>query len=206
MSHRTLVETAAVVALSLALVPSRALAHCDTMNGPVVKDAQAALAKGDVTPVLRWVGIDKEPEIREAFQRTLAVRALGPEAQKLADRFFFEALVRIHREGEGAPYTGLKPAGVEIEPAIAASDEALERGSVDTLATMLATEVDQGIRERFARAAEARKHAGESVERGREYVAAYVEFMHYAERLHDDATTGVTHAEHETPHAGAHQP
>jgi hypothetical protein len=205
MSNRTLVEAATVAAVLLALLPSRALAHCDTMNGPVVKDAQAALAKGDVTPVLRWVRADKEPEIRLAFQHTLTVRALGPEAQELADRFFFETLVRIHREGESAPYTGLKPAGVEIEPAIAASDKALEAGSVDALATMVTTEAEHGIRERFARAAEAKKHSSESVERGREYVAAYVEFMHYAERLHNDATTGVTHAEHEAPHAGGHQ-
>jgi hypothetical protein len=164
------------------------------MNGPVVKDAQAALAKGDVTPVLRWVSADKEPEIREAFQHAVAVRALGPEAQKLADRFFFETLVRIHREGEGAPYTGLKPAGVEIEPAIEASDKALETGSVDALATMVTTEAEHGIRERFARAAEAKKHASESVECGREYVAAYVEFMHYAERLVLNATSAASHA------------
>ena len=140
-----------------------------------------------------------------AFQHTLSVRALGPEAQELADRFFFETFVRIHREGEGAPYTGLKPARVEIEPTMAASDKALEAGSVDALATMGTTEAEHGIRERFARAAEAKKHASESIERGREYVAAYVEFMHYAERLHNDATTGVTHAEDEAPHAGGHQ-
>ena len=205
MSHRMLVETTAVAALLLALVPSRALSHCDTMDGPVVKDAQAALAKGDVTPVLRWVRADKEPEIREAFQQAVAVSALGPEAQKLADRFFFETLVRIHREGEGALYTGLKPAGVEVEPAIAASDKALGTGSVDALATMVATEAEHGIRERFARAAEARKHASESVARGRESVAAYVEFMHYAERLHNDATTSASHAEHEAPQAAGHQ-
>jgi len=117
----------------------------------------------------------------------------------------FETLVRIHREGEGAPYSGLKPAGIAIEPAIAASDKALETGSVEALAAMVATEAERGIRERFARAAEARKHAGESVERGREYVAAYVEFMHYAERLHGDVTTSVTHAEHEAPPTGTHR-
>jgi hypothetical protein len=189
--------------LVLALRPAAAAAHCDTLDGPVVKDAQAALAKGEVALVLRWVRADEEPAIREAFQNALAVRALGPEARKLADRFFFETLVRIHREGEGAPYTGLKPAGIEIEPAIAASDRALETGSVDALATMVAAGAEHGIRERFARAAEARKHAGESVERGREYVAAYVDFMHYAERLHRDTTTPVTHAHTEETRHGA---
>jgi hypothetical protein len=206
MSNRRPVVAATVAALFLALLPSKALAHCDTMDGPVVKDAQAALASGDVTTVLRWVRADNEPEIRLAFQHALTVRALGPEAQELADRFFFETLVRIHREGEGAPYTGLKSAGVEIEPAIAASDKALETGSVDALVKMVIADAEQGLRERFARAAAAKKHARESVERGREYVAAYVEFMHYAERLHNDVMTGVAHAEHGTPpHAGGHQ-
>jgi hypothetical protein len=205
MGLRTLVKTTAVAALMFTAVPSLVLAHCDTLNGPVVKDAQTALAQGDVTPVLRWVRAEKEPEIREAFQYTLAVRALGPEAQRLADRFFFETLVRIHREGEGAPYTGLKPAGIEIDPAIAAADKALETGSLDALATLVTMEAEHGLRERFARAAASKKRAGESVERGREYVAAYVDFMHYAERLHNDATTGAAHAEHEAPHAQGHQ-
>jgi hypothetical protein len=131
---------------------------------------------------------------------------LGPEARELADRFFFETLVRIHREGEGAPYTGLKPAGAFVDPAIAASDKALETGSVDTLVKMVADEAEGGIRERLAHAAEARRHMGESVERGRDYVAAYVQFMHYAERLHDDAVSDVSHSEHEAaPAPEAHR-
>lgn len=204
MTRPTLVEAAAAAVLSLVLLPSWAAAHCDTVDGPVARDAQAALSAADVTPVLRWVRADKEGEIREAFQHALAVRSLGREARELADRFFLETLVRVHREGEGAPYTGLKPAGAPVEPAIAASDKALETGSVDALAALVTSEAERGIRERFLRAAEARKHEAESVERGREYVAAYVDLMHYAERLHNDATTAVTHAEHEAPAAPAH--
>ena len=141
----------------------------------------------------------KEKEVREAFAHSLAVRALGPEARDLADRLFFETLVRVHREGEGAPYTGLKPQGVEIEPAIAAADRALETGSADALVEMLAPEAERGIRARVARAAEARQRMAQSVERGRAYVAAYVDFVHYAERLHD-AASEPGHAEHEAAH------
>lgn len=195
MKYRFAWTAVASLAL-LALSPRAALAHCDTLDGPVVKDARVALDSKDVRPVLKWIAPDKEAEIRGALQRTLAVRALGPAARELADRFFFETLVRIHREGEGAPYTGLKPAGVEIEPAIAASDKALETGSVDMLVKMVVGEAERGIRERFAHAAEARTHMGESIERGREYVAAYVRFMHYAERLHNDAVSDVSQAEH----------
>jgi hypothetical protein len=186
---------AAAGVLCLTLVPRAALAHCDTLDGPVVKDARAALESKDVTSVLKWVRQDKEAEIREAFQHALGVRALGSEARALADRFFFETLVRVHREGEGAPYTGLKPAGTAVDPGIAASDRALETGSVDPLVKLLSAEVDKGLRLRFAQAAEAHKHADEGIEPGRRFVAAYVEFMHYAERLLQDATTGAAHGE-----------
>ncbi len=182
-------------ALGLSLVPRAALAHCDTLDGPVVKDARAALDTRDVGPVLKWVGHDKEGEIREAFQNALAVRTLGPEARALADRYFFETLVRVHREGEGAPYTGLKPAGTPVDPAIAGSDAALETGSVDPLVKLLTAEVERGLRRRFAQAAEARKHAAESVEKGRQYVASYVEFTHYAERLLLNASSDAQHTE-----------
>ena len=191
-------------ALSLTLVPRAALAHCDTLDGPVVKDARVALDAKDVTPVLKWVSLGKEGEIREAFQHALGVRALGPEARALADRFFFETLVRVHREGEGAPYTGLKPAGTAVDPGIAASDTALETGSVEPLVKLLTAEVDKGLRHRFTEAAEAQRHAALSVEKGREFVAAYVEFMHYAERLLLSASSPASHAEHGSPAEHAH--
>lgn len=186
----------AVTASSIAVlffIPRVAEAHCDTLSGPVVMTARAALEKGDVTPVLKWVKKEHEDEIRSAFKKTLAVRAKGPEAKELADRYFFETLVRIHREGEGAPYTGLKPAGTDIGPAVAGADKALESGSVDGLAKLLADEVAAGVRERFEHALAKKKHADESIQAGREFVEAYVEFTHYAERLHLDATSAAAH-------------
>jgi hypothetical protein len=186
-------------ALSLTLLPRAALAHCDTLDGPVVKDARVALDSKDITAALKWVSHEKEGEIRESFQHALRVRNLGPEARALADRYFFETLVRVHREGEGAPYTGLKPAGTAVDPGIAASDTALETGSVDRLVILLTEKVDNGLRQRFAEAAEARKHATDNVEKGREYVAAYVEFMHYAERLLLNASSAASHAERGKP-------
>jgi hypothetical protein len=201
MKVRFVVSAFAV--LSVALSPRSAQAHCDTVDGPVVKEAQAALESKDVTPVLKWVRPDKEGEIREAFQHALGVRELGPEARALADRFFLETLVRIHREGEGAPYTGLKTAGTVVDPAVAASDTALETGSVAPVAKLITAEVERGLRDRYAEAAQARKHAAESIDKGRQYVAAYVEFVHYAERLRVDATSAASHEGHPavpTPH------
>jgi len=170
----------------------RVKAHCDTMDGPVVKTAQAALEKGNVTPVLKWVKPAQEAEVRAAFQKAVTVRGLGQEAKDLADKYFFETLVRLHREGEGAPYTGLKPAGA-VEPVVAASDKALDAGSVEELTREITQLVAEGIRHRFTETLEKKKHADHNVAAGREFVEAYVEFTHYVERLHNDATGPAGH-------------
>ncbi len=185
-----------LAAVLVALSPGPAFSHCDTLDGPVVRDARTALEMQDVTLVLKWVAVEKEGEIRQAFTDAVAVRGQGPQARSLADRFFFETVVRVHRQGEGAPYTGLQPAGAEVEPGIAASDRALETGSVDALVTLAVREVEQGLRQRFLRAHEMKKRAGESVVGGREYVAAYVSFIHYAEGVLKAAAGPAGHAGH----------
>ncbi len=174
----------------------RAEAHCDTLDGPVVATAKNVLEVGDVTPLLKWVPSDDEQTIRTAFQKTMEVRKLGGQAQELADMYFFETLVRIHRAGEGVPYTGLKP-GAKIDPAVALADKALENGSVDKLVGVLTDATAKGIRERFRRALETRKHADESVTAGREFVEAYVIFTHYVEELHTSVKGGTGHHEHQ---------
>ena len=187
---------ALVIFEMLFLYSINASAHCDTLDGPVVESARHALTTGDVTPVLKWISTDDEQLIRTTFQYTMEVRKLGGQAQKLADTYFFETLVRIHRAGEGAPYTGLKP-GAEVDPAIALADKALESGSVDKLVGVLTDATAKGIRERFHRALETRKHADESVTAGREFVEAYVIFTHYFEGLHASVKGGAEHHEHQ---------
>jgi len=171
--------------LAWGLFKHTAFAHCDTLDGPVVKTAISALEKRDVASVLKWVKKIHEAEIRTLFQKTLSIRAKGPEAREFADMYFFETLVRLHRAGEGAPYTGLKPAGA-VEPAVAAADAALESGSVDALVQALSRAVADGVGRRFGHAVEKKKQMEESVEAGRDFVEAYMEFVHFVERLHLD--------------------
>jgi hypothetical protein len=185
------------------MLPRVAGSHCDTMDGPVVQAAKAALEKKDVTPVLKWIKKEQETEIRTAFAKTLAVRVKGADAKELADQFFFETLVRLHRAGEGEPFAGLKPAGTELGPAIAEADKALESGSVDKMVKLVTDEAAAGIRKRFAEAREKQKHAEESVEAGREFVAAYVEYVHYVESLHETAQGADAHPE-DTPATAEH--
>jgi hypothetical protein len=178
--------------IAVLFVPRIASAHCDTIGGPVVADARLALDKGDVTPVLKWIKLEDEPEIRAAFQRTLSVRAKGAEAKEVADRYFFETLVRLHRMSENAPFTGLKDE--PLEDSIALADKALESGSADELIHQTTAHVAGQLRQRFAAASEASNHKTDSVTAGREYVARYVEFMHYVEQLHGSGIEGA-HAE-----------
>ena len=185
----SLVCTVIVIALVwdiefLSLSVPFVFAHCDTLDGPVVKDARKALETGNVNLVLMWVRKQDESEIKEAFERTLTARKLNPQAKELADMYFFETLVRIHRAGEGEGYTGLKPAGVVIEPGIEAADKAVESGTAKELASEIAEHVAQRIRAQFESLISKKQHMNDNVEAGREYVAAYVTFIHFIERLH----------------------
>ena len=175
-----------------------AFGHCDGMDGPVVTLARKALDSGNVNVVLPWVRKEDEAEILHAFEHAVAVRKLGPQAKSLADRHFFETLVRVHRAGEGAPYTGLKPAGRDLGPAIPAADRALDDGSVEKLLSLLTEAIRQGVHKRFHAAVSHKKFDVNDVAAGREYVEAYVPYIHYVERLWQDAT-GAAHGHHAEP-------
>ena len=167
--------------------PRGAQAHCDGLDGPVVKAAQKALETGNVNLVLVWVQKKDEGEITKAFQKTLAVRKLNSQAKELADLYFFETLVRIHRAGEGDPYMGLQPAGHDVGLAIPAADKALESSSAKSLTDLLTDAARDGIRDRFEEVTAKRKFRADDVEAGRQYVRTYVEFIHYVERIYDAA-------------------
>ena len=181
-----------------------AIGHCDNLDGPVVTLARKALATNNVNHVLPWVRREDEHEICHAFDHAMAVRQLGPRARELADRHFFETLVRVHRASEGAPYTGLKPAGADLGPAVAAADEALETGMVKKLVIILTDTVRSGVHRHFQAAIERREFATDDVAAGREYVGTYESYVHYVERLWQ-AAAGGAHG-HQPGHAGgAHE-
>ncbi len=197
--------TAGLTLAILAFVPGAARAHCDGLDGPVVTAARRALEKNDVSGVLIWVRKEDEAGIRSAFEQTRAVRRLSSPARELADTYFFETLVRVHRAAEGAPYTGLKPAGRDLGPAIPAADRALETGDVEPLVRLLAGAAEKGVRERFAEARAARAFAAGDVAAGRKFIEAYVPFLHYVERLHQAASTSVSGHEAETAAEASHE-
>ena len=128
--------------------PLSSFAHCDTLDGPVVSDARKALDTGNINHALVWIKAEGEKEVRDVFNKALAVRKAGGQARDLADAYFFETLVRFHRAGEGAPYTGLKPAG-HIEPPVAAADKAIATGKLDDVAKLVAHRIEDGLQKHF---------------------------------------------------------
>jgi hypothetical protein len=199
MHTRKLLVVAALAAAFGWSVP--ASAHCDTLDGPVVAAAQKALDTGKIEHALIWVQPAGETEIRQAFADARTVRKSGGASAKLADRYFYETLVRVHRAGEGAPYTGLKPAG-EIEPPIAAADKALASGRLDDVAKLITDRAHSGLHQHFDAVAKSRRFDASDVGAGREHVGAYVAYVHYVERLYD-AAAPAAHA-HEPSPAHAH--
>lgn len=187
------VSVTALALLAAAFATTQiAQAHCDSLDGPVVNAARAALTESNVNLVLIWVQPDDESAIKHAFEKTLAVRRLNAEARELADTYFFETLVRVHRAGEGAPYTGLKPAGADFGPAIPATDKALATGDVEPVLRLLSDKTEHGVREHFQEALAKKKFDKNNVQAGRGFVKAYVEYTHYVKGIHD-ATARVTH-------------
>lgn len=171
------------------------MAHCDTVDGPVITAAKEALSTGNVNLVLIWVQPKDEDAIRDAFQQTLKVRKLNSDAKAMADMYFFETLVRIHRAGEGAPYDGIKAEESETDPGIELADIAVESDSADELVRRMLKHTETEIRKRFSVLQDKKKLAKTSVKAGREYVEQYVTFLHYIEALHKSMVGESAHDE-----------
>lgn len=162
---------------------SQAFAHCDSYDGPVIKDALKAFQQNNVSLVLKWVNPEHEREIKSLFDKTLKVKKTADkEISQIVETHFLETLVRLHREGEGEPYTGLKPAG-SVTPVIHMADESIANNSADVLVTKLKAHIENDILEKYKLVQELSKTKDESVEKGRAYVAAYVNYTHTLEGL-----------------------
>lgn len=175
------------------LLVRSASAHCDTADGPAVTDGHRALDSGNVNIALKWVRPENEAEVRAHFERARRVRVIGGEAAALADQWFLENLVRIHRAGEGASYDGIKPAGTPIPAQVRAADEALERGSIEPLRGLIDADRRPELERRFTHALALKLFDSDDLVAARTYMDAYVSFFKYAEG-HDHAHAHAGHA------------
>ena len=165
----------------LVLSTSVSFAHCDTMEGPLVLDAKNAINQNNVNIVLKWVPAANETEIRDAFNQMMRVRVLSGDAKDLAEKYFFDTLVRIHRNAEGVAFTGVKPLGTPIDKKVKAADKSIEVGNLSPMKGMIAKDGMPELAERFEKVLSQKNFDVNNVEAGREYIEAYVQFFKFAE-------------------------
>lgn len=173
-------------------LPQAAEAHCDTINGPVATAAREALATEDVDKILIWVTEEEEAELEATYRQALEVYNQGDNSKELAEQYFMENTVRLHRLAEGMPYTGLKSAQPHSE-AIEAAEKALETEELNSATDLLIADLKEKASHLFDEALEAKKHKDESVATGRKWVNAYVKYVIYLEGLHHTIQAGPAH-------------
>ncbi len=183
---------AAIIAAGLTFGAQSAHAHCDSLDGPVANAVQKALETGNVNPVLAYAPATAQAEIRAAFEKSRKVRGLSPDARALADHAFLETVVRLHRAGEGAAYTGVKPAGIDYGPVIPAAEHAVETGDLAKLKAVLAELIEHALRERLAHVRQLQKapiepNTAAEVPHARERVSAELGFAIFAESIRQAA-------------------
>ncbi|HSP39988.1 MAG TPA: DUF6448 family protein [Gillisia sp.] len=182
--------------LGLRAIPQNAFAHCDSYDGPVVKDALKALENNDPGLVMKWIDVEHENVITDLFHKTLKYKSGDKEVYGLLETHFLETLVRLHREGEGEPFTGLKPAGT-TKQIIKLTDTALKDQDFEGFLRKFNGHVNEILTEKYAKVAQLDKVKNESVQKGREFVAAYVDYTHTIEMMHDILEhTGGAHQAH----------
>lgn len=172
-----------LIALFLFLINSSYMAHCDSMEGPVIKASKKALDTGNLNYVLVWIKGENEEVIKTLFNKVNNDRSLNQDAKELAEMHFFETIVRLHRSGEGEPYSGIKPVGFKLEDGIEEADNAIETGSLKNVLKKLDDKYHAKANQLFKNLQLKKKYDVNDVNSGRMYVESYVSFIHYIEEL-----------------------
>ena len=168
-------------------------ANCDTIDGPTVIDGQRAMKENNINYALKWIQPNAEKELKEAFNLSMKVKDLSPESKQIAEKYFFGELVRIHRQGEDAPYTGVKPAGTTIDKKVLAADKSIEIGNLTPLESLIEKDKKAELKKRFDKVMALKNFDTNNVDAGREYIEAYVKFFKFAEGEEDHAHTKEVH-------------
>ena len=164
--------------------------YIDSMDGPVVKAAEKALDMGDVKYVLPYVSPEDEEEIKDSFEKAIMVRELSADAAELADYWFFETTVRLHRKEEEKTYTGLKSAGTDWGPIIPKIDLAIETENIDELLNFILNFIREDIKSRFDDLLYKKDYDQDEVDDARDYINTREEFIEYTRKFYEYVEKG----------------
>ncbi len=181
---QTTFKTFILLIVSMLLLSTNPVsAHCDSYDGPVIIDAYKALETNNVNLLLKWVSESQEAEIKDLFRKTYNLKSGDKEIYTIVEKHFLETLVRLHRETEGAPFTGLKPAG-QVAPIVQMADNSIETQSVQELNRRFLGHIERVVNEKFQTVNQLSAQKDNSVEQGRAYVEAYVDYVHLLVGIH----------------------
>lgn len=175
--------------------------HCDSWDGPVVQAALRALRERSVELVLPYVAEESEAEVRADYEKTVA--QLGdqePGQGNLPTEWFCENVVRLHRQHEGAAFTGLKPAGLGHGEAVPLAEAAIASGDPQQVAKLLTGALEHELQEKFGRVMWLQGKRDGTVAVEREYVEAMLGFQVWSHKTHECIRSGLQHG-----HAHAHE-
>lgn len=158
--------------------------HCDTLDGPVVTACQLALETDTINHVLPFIAEEDEEELIQIFNKTMQVRKLGPDIAEVADLWFFENSVRLHSLGEGKPYTGLKPAGLDWGPVVPQAEKDLEEGIPDKTIDYLKFALEEVLEDKFYQAWSLKDRDPNNIPASREYTQASLDYVLFAHHLY----------------------
>lgn len=170
--------------------------HCDSLDGPVVKAAIKALKSGNVDVVLPYVPKEGEQEVINAFEKVIQIRNTGADVKDVADRYFFETVVRVHRAGEGAAFTGLKPAGLDVGPVIPLAEKAVETGDTQELTKILCDAIQAEVQGKSDRVQQLKIYTEGPVDKAREYVSAMLGLQVWSHKLYQSIKAPPHHVAH----------
>jgi hypothetical protein len=148
--------------------------------------------------VLPFVPAADEAEVAREFDAVTKARTEGPTSREVADRHFFETVVRLHRMGEGATYTGLKPAGLDVGPVIPVAEHAVESDAPLELLEVLSSAIRRELAGRFVHVMELKPQRDRSVADARKYVSAMLGLQVWAHGVFE-ATRAQPHGDHLMP-------
>lgn len=181
---KTTIKSFILLVVSMLLLSTNPVsAHCDSYDGPVITDANKALENNNVNLILKWVSESQEAEIKDLFRKTYNLKSGDKEVYAIVEKHFLETLVRLHRETEGAPFTGLKPAG-QVAPIVKMADNSIETDSVQELTSRFLGHIEKVVNEKFQTVSQLSAQKDNSIEQGRAYVKAYVDYVHLLEGIH----------------------
>ncbi|MFW9973020.1 MAG: DUF6448 family protein, partial [Candidatus Odinarchaeota archaeon] len=155
--------------------------------------AKEALSEKNINLILPWVPEEAEEELEKIFKKTLTIREKGKESAELADLWFFENAVRLHRIGEGKGFTGLKPAGLDWGPIVPRADKAIENKNPNEVIDFLKNTIEDKLKEKFQYIMALINYDKNDVKNARKYVHAILDFTLFSNHLYKFLIAGKSH-------------